>query len=570
MDSTHGDGSSSNSMAATSSSHQGSTSTRRDCGRAKNNQLRLYTQVKETPYTRLCSTKNILTVNGQFPGPTLYAHKGDTFYVDVYNKGNVNITIHWHGVKQPRNPWSDGSEYITQCPIQPGGKFSQKIVLSMEEGTLWWHAHSDWSRATVHGVIIVYPKHGTSYPYVKPHTEVPIILGEWWKSDIRAVESEFLRTGGNPDTSDALTINGQPGDLYPCSKPGTFKLVVEHGKTYLLRMANVGMTDLFFFGIAKHQITVVGTDGTYTKPLKSDYITISPGQTMDVLLQGNQPPDHYYMAAKAYVSTVGVPYDNTSTTAIVQYKGKYTPSSPPPLPHLPPYNDTNASATFTGSLRSLASIDHPSTVPLNMTTKLIFTVSVNTVPCANNNSCAGPNGTRLAASVNNISFYAPSNIDIREAYYKHINGVYGDKFPNIPPLIFNFTADYLPLVLEIPQRGTEVKVLEYNSAVELVLQGTNFVEGADHPMHLHGYSFYVVGWGFGNFDKNKDPLRYNLVDPPMQNTIAVPKSGWVAIRFRASNPERHLTWGMEMAFIVKNGKTPDAKISPPPRDMPPC
>ncbi|KAH0978658.1 hypothetical protein GBA52_005835 [Prunus armeniaca] len=51
--------------------------------------------VEETPYRRLCSTKNILTVNGQFPGPTLYARMGDTIIVDVYNKGNRNITIHW-------------------------------------------------------------------------------------------------------------------------------------------------------------------------------------------------------------------------------------------------------------------------------------------------------------------------------------------------------------------------------------------------------------------------------------------------------------------------------------------
>lgn len=52
-------------------------------------------QVEETPYTRLCSTKNILTVNGQFPGPTLYVHKGDTIIVDVYNRADYDITIHW-------------------------------------------------------------------------------------------------------------------------------------------------------------------------------------------------------------------------------------------------------------------------------------------------------------------------------------------------------------------------------------------------------------------------------------------------------------------------------------------
>lgn len=84
-----------------------------------------------------------------------------------------------HGVKQPRNPWTDGPEFITQCPIKPGGRFSQQIILSDEEGTLWWHAHSDWSRATVHGAIVIRPKKGTNYPFPKPHKEVPIILGTY-------------------------------------------------------------------------------------------------------------------------------------------------------------------------------------------------------------------------------------------------------------------------------------------------------------------------------------------------------------------------------------------------------
>lgn len=81
-----------------------------------------------------------------------------------------------HGVKQPRNPWSDGPNYVTQCPIQPGANFTYEIVLSDEEGTLWWHAHSDWSRATVHGPLIVLPQPGKGYPFPRPHQEVPIVL----------------------------------------------------------------------------------------------------------------------------------------------------------------------------------------------------------------------------------------------------------------------------------------------------------------------------------------------------------------------------------------------------------
>ncbi|XP_058217363.1 putative laccase-9 [Rhododendron vialii] len=103
--------------------------------------------LNETSYTRLCSTKKILTVNGLFPGPALRVRKGDRVTVNVENQERYNVTIHWHGVKQPRNPWSDGPEYVTQCPIKPGANFSYDLIFSSKEGTIWWHTHNDWSRA---------------------------------------------------------------------------------------------------------------------------------------------------------------------------------------------------------------------------------------------------------------------------------------------------------------------------------------------------------------------------------------------------------------------------------------
>ncbi|KAD4584762.1 hypothetical protein E3N88_22363 [Mikania micrantha] len=533
--------------------------------------------VKEANFTRLCKSKTILTVNGQYPGPTIYARRGDTLIVNVKNRGNLGITLHWHGVKQPRYPWSDGPEYITQCPIKPGANFSQKIILSDEEGTLWWHAHSDWSRATVHGLIVIWPKIGRPYPFPKPYAEFPIILGEWWRQDVEAELLYFLRTGGDPNSSDALTINGQPGDLYPCSPSETTKFIVQKGKTYMLRIVNAAMNLFMFSAIASHKVTIVGTDGAYTKPLKSSYIVISPGQTIDLLFKANQPLGRYYIAAKPYNSQPAISFDNTTTTAIIEYKGYKNSSSTPAFPHLPKVNDTASSVNFTGSLRSLATRAHPINVPMNITRNFLFTISINTLPCPNN-QCLGPNGLRFAASVNNIT-YETTKISILEAYYGKIKGIYGDDFPDFPPLFFNFTANNLSTSLWTPLNASEVKVLEYGDTVELVFQGTNLVAGIDHPMHLHGHSFYVVGWGFGNFNASKDPLSYNLVDPPLQQTIAVPKNGWTAIRFKADNPgvwlmhchlERHISWGMEMTFITKNGSMPSESMLPPPLDMPPC
>jgi laccase len=126
---------------------------------------------------RLCKTHNIVTVNGQFPGPTLEVREGDTLVVNVVNRAQYDITIHWHGIRQLRTPWADGPEYVTQCPIKPGGSYKYKFTIEGQEGTLWWHAHSSWLRATVYGALIIRPRENKSYPFEKPSREVPVILG---------------------------------------------------------------------------------------------------------------------------------------------------------------------------------------------------------------------------------------------------------------------------------------------------------------------------------------------------------------------------------------------------------
>ena len=45
-------------------------------------------------------------------------------------------------------------------------------------------------------------------------------------------------------------------------------------------------------------------------------------------------------------------------------------------------------------------------------------------------------------------------------------------------------------------------MIKFGETVEIVLQGTNLGGGGiDHPMHLHGFSFYIVGFGFGNYNR---------------------------------------------------------------------
>lgn len=58
--------------------------------------LVLIIKVQETPVKRLCKTHNIITVNGQFPGPTLEVREGDTLVINVVNRAQYDVTIHWY------------------------------------------------------------------------------------------------------------------------------------------------------------------------------------------------------------------------------------------------------------------------------------------------------------------------------------------------------------------------------------------------------------------------------------------------------------------------------------------
>ncbi|KAG6403563.1 hypothetical protein SASPL_135788 [Salvia splendens] len=530
--------------------------------------------VQETPVKRLCKTQNIITVNGQFPGPTIAARNGDSLAIKVTNRVRYNITIHWHGIRQMRTPWADGPEFVTQCPIMPDRTYTYRFKIENQEGTLWWHAHSRWLRATVYGALIIFPKSGSLYPFSAPKIDVPIILGEWWNRNILKVMKQALHTGAAPKVSNAYTVNGQPGDLYKCSAQDTTKISVNPGDTVMLRVINAALNQELFFSVANHKLTVVGSDATYNKPFTTDVIMVGPGQTTNVVLKADQPPAHYYMAARAYQSAQNATFDNTTTTAILHYKTASAATNPV-LPRLPAFNDTATVTAFSSQLRSVRALVK---VPTQIDENLFFTVGLGLINCNPGPRCQGHNNTRFAASMNNVSFVLPRTVSLMQAYYQNTPGIYTVDFPPSPPRKFDYTGN-MSRALWQPGSGTKLYKLKFGSNVQIVLQDTAIVTTEDHPIHLHGYHFFVVGEGFGNFNPATDTSKFNLVDPPVRNTINVPDGGWAVIRFHADNPgvwlfhchiDSHLTWGLAMAFIVENGEGPLQSVEPPPADLPKC
>ncbi|KAE8684786.1 Laccase-5 [Hibiscus syriacus] len=537
--------------------------------------------VKNLTISRLCKRHVITAVNGSYPGPTIRVQEGDTLIVHVINLSPYNMTIHWHGVFQILSNWADGPNMITQCPIQPGSKYTYKFTVTKQEGTLWWHAHVSFLRATVYGALIISPRDGHSYPFPKPYKEVPILLGELWNANVVDVQRLAVATGASPNLSDAFTINGWPGDLYPCSKQQMYELKVLQGKTYLLRIINAALNSQLFYKIANHKLTVVAVDSSYTEPYVTDVVVASPGQTVDVLLTTDQSVGSYYMAARPYATAVVagalVPFANTTTRGVLIYDG--CPSQATPLmPDLPAFNDTPTAIKFHTSLKALVGALFWVPVPLKVDHEMFVTIGLAFAPCPANTSCSGP---KLSASMNNESFVEPTSVSLGQAFYHNVKGVYTTDFPIKPPIKFDYANDTVNnnLPMLFAPKSTKITELKFNATVEIIFQNTNIIGPENHPMHLHGFDFHILAQGFGNYNPITDRKKFNLINPQIRNTVAVPVGGWAVIRFVANNPgawilhchlDAHLPVGLATAFLVENGPTPETILPPPPADLPQC
>ena len=52
-------------------------------------------QIQVKNVSRLCHAKPIVTVNGRFPGPTIYVREDDRVMINVTNYAQYNMSIHW-------------------------------------------------------------------------------------------------------------------------------------------------------------------------------------------------------------------------------------------------------------------------------------------------------------------------------------------------------------------------------------------------------------------------------------------------------------------------------------------
>src|SRR3954466_1750326 len=116
----------------------------------------------------------MLAYDGSIPGPTLHVDQGSELTVQVKNDGDLETTVHWHGLRLENQ--YDGVPFETQSPIPIGGSYTQKITFP-DAGFYWYHPHirEDYGlELGLYGTIIVEPADPSYWPPADRHLTITL------------------------------------------------------------------------------------------------------------------------------------------------------------------------------------------------------------------------------------------------------------------------------------------------------------------------------------------------------------------------------------------------------------
>ncbi|XP_013191002.1 uncharacterized protein LOC106135292 [Amyelois transitella] len=533
-------------------------------------------------------------VNRKMPGPQIEVCQHDRVIVDVENDlMTESTTVHWHGQHQRGTPYMDGTPYVTQCPILPETTFRYQFNAS-HAGTHFWHSHSGMQRAdgAAGAFIVRKPKsqdpHGALYDYDR--SEHYMLVTDWIHELSVSMFTDHHHSKGD-NKPPTLLINGL----------GRFKIfgannkqfymkaasyVVEQGYKYRFRVINAEFLNCpIELSIDGHNITVIASDGYDLEPITATSLVTYAGERYDFILDANNEIDNYWIRFRGLMDC-DERFTKAKQVAVLHYEGamEREPDGDPTWEEL-----------------------HNEGLQLNALNK--GEEEEETISVAEMRSLAGPDDSLKEVADYQFyiayDFYAKNNSHYhRSPYYGYYqvpnkkNRLYTPqlnhismKMPSSPLLITRPSAENFCNSSSIDASCEEgycecshVLSVKLNSVVELIILDEGVTFDANHPFHLHGHSFRVVGLRrLANettieevkaFDE-AGLLKRNLKNPPIKDTVTVPDGGYTVLRFKADNPgywlfHCHIEFHVEvgMALVFKVGEHKD--MVPVPRDFPTC
>jgi FtsP/CotA-like multicopper oxidase with cupredoxin domain len=155
--------------------------------------------------------RDMLFINGQFPGPLIEVNRGDRLVVNVTNHMENSTALHWHGLYQNGTNWYDGTIGVTQCGIAPGSSFVYNFTIENQFGTFWYHSHANTQYLDgLVGPLIVHAPEEADVRKLYDHDQ--IVMVQDWYHDFSTVNLATYEEPGNENSEpvpDNGLVNGQ-------------------------------------------------------------------------------------------------------------------------------------------------------------------------------------------------------------------------------------------------------------------------------------------------------------------------------------------------------------------------
>ena len=249
------------------------------------------------------TTVRMLGYNGSIPGPTLKVRQGSEVIVHVTNEGDLEGTVHWHGLRLENK--YDGVPHETQTPIPVGGSFTYRIRFP-DPGLYWYHPHirEDYTQEMgLYGNILVVPADPGYWP--PAHRDVLLTLDDLLLEDGKIAPFSPVET--------TYTAMGRFGNILLIGGEQDYSLTAKAGEVVRLWLTNTANTRVFNVALPGARMKLVGGDsGRVEHQEFVSQVILAPSERAVIDVQFDQPgqlelqhrtPDRTYRLAAITVTS---------------------------------------------------------------------------------------------------------------------------------------------------------------------------------------------------------------------------------------------------------------------------
>ena len=246
------------------------------------------------------TTVRMLAYNGSIPGPTLKVSEGSEIEVNVVNRGDLDATVHWHGLRLENR--YDGT-LETQPAIGVGERFSARVSFP-DPGVYWYHPHirEDYGQEMgLYGNVLV--EHADPDYWPPAHRELVLTLDDILLEDGKV--APFSRSETN------YAAMGRFGDVLLVSGEPDLSLSAKRGEVVRLYLTNTANTRVFKAALPGARMKLVGGDSGHVEheqfvedvvlgPSERVVVDVLFEQTGELALE-HHTPDRIYRLAQISV-----------------------------------------------------------------------------------------------------------------------------------------------------------------------------------------------------------------------------------------------------------------------------